>query len=56
MPMGIERITGTEAKRVWGELSELAIGRDLQRRPEPDVGGSFGGELFAPGRIGVESA
>jgi hypothetical protein len=36
MPVGIQRIAGSEAKRVWGESSGLAIGCDLQRRPEPE--------------------
>ena len=54
MSVGIEGDAETEAKGV-GEQSALAIGGDLQRRPESQAGGSFGGELFAPEPIGVES-
>ena len=53
--MGIKGDAETEAKGVR-EQSVLAVGRDLQRRPEPEAGGSFGGELFAVEPTGVESA
>ena len=40
MSVGIEGDAETEAKGVR-EQSALAVGGDLQRRPEPETGGSF---------------